>query len=204
MKRALQILSVIMLIAGLSACSLRLPATQVSISTVQPTRAESYHLLTTRTGIEEIDHVLDAIGDIQKLRSLVQLTATRCTKQEGLGGPPKCLPGEEEGTPVDALPFLGPEGYFLRSTEINDWQGINASGIYAIYEVSSGAYSDENYPAGQYAILFVGKENQTAIALNLRDGRIVRVDNYFENSLESLDFTLQRDAARLILAPVPH
>ncbi len=204
MKRTLQILSAVLLIAGLSACSPKIPATQASIATAQPTRAEPYHPLTTRTGIEEIDRILEAIGDIQKLRSLVQLTATRCTKQEGLGGPPKCLAGEGEGTPVDVLPFLGPEGHFIRGTELNDWQGFDTSGIYAIYEVSSDAYTDENYPAGKLAILFVGKENQPAIALQVRDGRIVRLDNYFENSLESLDSTLQRDAARLILAPISH
>src|SRR5215208_5097270 len=105
MNHTLRILSVILLIAGSSACSPKMSATEVSISTVQPTLAEVYHPLTARTGIKEIDRVLDAIGDTSKLRSLVQLTATRCTKQEGLGGPPKCLPGEGEGTPVEVLPF---------------------------------------------------------------------------------------------------
>ena len=204
MKRALQVLSITMLFAGLAACSPQLPATPVRISSVQPTLAEPYHPLSTRTGIEEIDPVLDAIGDIQKLRSLVQLTSTRCTTQDGLGGPPKCLPGEGEGTSVDVLPFLGPEGNFLRGTEINKWQGIDPSGIYAIYEVSSSAYSDENYPAGKYAILFVGKQDQPAIALQVRDSRIVRVDAVFEKSPESLDSILKRDSARLILAPLPH
>ncbi len=204
MKQTLQILSAVLLIVGLSACSPRTSVTPVSISTVQPAKGEPYYPLATRTGVEEIDGVLDAIGDIQELRTLVQLTATKCTTRDGLGGPPKCLPGEGEGTPVDVLPFLGPEGHFLRNTEINDWQGFDASGIYAIYEVSLGAYSDENYPAGKVAILLVGKENQPAIALQIRDGRIVRVDTILDNSLASLDSILQRDAAKLILAPVPH
>ena len=204
MKQTLLILYVILLLAGLSSCSPNMPVSQTSASTPQPTLAEVYHPLTARTDVEEIDRVLDAIGDTSKLRSLVQLTATRCTKQEGLGGPPKCLPGEGEGTPVEVLPFLGPEGYFLRNTEINDWQGVEPSGIYAVYEVSSDAYSDENYPAGKYAILFVGKEDRPATVLNIRDSRIVRVDNVLENSPESLDVILERDAARLILAPIPH
>jgi hypothetical protein len=119
-----------------------------------------------------------------------------------LGGPPKCLPGEGEGTPVEVLPFLGPEGSFLRKDEIKNWQGFEASGIFAIYEVSTSAVSDENYPAGQYAILFVGKENQPAISLRVKDGKIVRVDYVFDDSRESLDATLQREAAKLILAPV--
>jgi hypothetical protein len=105
---------------------------------------------------------------------------------------------------VDVLPFLGPEGSFLRKDEIGNWQGFEASGIYAIYEISTGAFSDENYPAGQYAILFVGKENQPAISLHASDGRIVRVDYIFDNSPKSLGVILQREATRLVLAPEAH
>lgn len=202
MKRYLQIASAVLLIAGISACSPRMPATPVNTPAPEPTVAEPYHPLTTRTGIEEIDRILDASGDVQKLRSLIKLTSTRCTKRDGLGGPPKCLPGEGEGTPVEVLPFIGPEGYFLRKDEIKLWQGFDTSGLFAIYEVSSNAYSDENYPAGQYAILFVGKENEPAISLRIKDGRIVRVDYVFDDSPESMDEILRREAAKLILAPV--
>ena len=202
MKWHLPIVTAMLLIVGVAACSPGMPVTQAGNSTAEPTLAESYYPLTTRTGIEEIDGILDASGDVQKLRSLIQFTSTKCTRREGLGGPPKCLPDEGEGTPVEVLPFLGPEGSFLRKDEIQNWQGFEASGLFAIYEVSSNAYSDENYPAGQYAILFVGRENQPAISLRVRDGRIVRVDYVFDDSRESLDATLQREAARLILAPI--
>jgi hypothetical protein len=163
---------------------------------------EAVHPLTTRTGIEEIDRILDASGDMQKLRSLIQFTSTKCTRLDGLGGPPKCLPGEGEGSPVAVLPFLGPEGYFLRKDEIDNWQGFEVSGLFAIYEVSPNAFSDENYPAGQYAILFVGEENQPAVSLRVSNGRIVRVDSIFDRSPESLGEILQREAEKLILAPV--
>jgi hypothetical protein len=202
MKWTFPILAAIVLIAGITACTPGVPTTQESTSALQPTPAQIVHPLTTRTGIEEIDRILDASGDVQKLRSLIQFTATKCTRLDGLGGPPKCRPDEGEGTPVEVFPFLGPEGYFLRKDEIENWQGFEASGLFAIYEVSPNAFSDENYPAGQYAILFVGKEDQPAISLRVRDGRIVRVDYVFDDSRESLDVTLQREAARLILAPV--
>ena len=198
MKRYIQIVSAVFLIAEIVACTPIVAAT----STLQPTLIETYYPLTIRTGIEEIDHILDASGDVQKLRSLIQFTSARCTKLDGLGGPPNCLPHEGKGTPVDVLPFLGPEGSFLRKDEIENWQGFEASGIYAIYEISIDAFFDENYPAGQYAILFVGKENQPAISLRVSNGRIVRVDYIFDNSPESLGAILQREAARLILAPV--
>ena len=202
MKWYVQMASAMLLIAGIPACSPTMSATQTNISTSQPTSTVLFHPLSTRTGIEEIDHVLNALGDIQELRSLIQLTSTGCTKRDGLGGPPKCLPGEGEGTPVEVLPFLGPEGYFLRKDEIKDWQGFDTSGLLAIYEVSSNAYSDENYPAGHYAILFGGMENEPAVSLRVQDGRIVRVDYLFDNSPESLDEVLRREAAKLILAPV--
>ena len=201
MKRIFQIFSAMLLVAGIAACSPRVPAAQENTSP-RSTPAEVVHPLTTRTGIGEIDRILDASSDVQKLRSLIQFTSTKCTRREGLGGPPKCLPGEEEGAPVDVLPFLGPEGYFLRKDEIKNWQGFEASGLFAIYEVSPNAFSDENYPAGQYAILFVGKENQPAISLRVSSGRIVRVDTLFDHSPESLGEILQREAAKLILEPV--
>jgi len=202
MKWTFPIFAAILLIAGITACTPRVPAIPESTSALQPTPAEIVHPLTTRTGLEEIDRILEASGDVQKLRSLIQFTSTKCTRRDGLGGPPKCLPGEVEGAPVDVLPFLGPEGYFLRKDEIKNWQGFETSGLYAIYEVSLDAFSDENYPAGQYAILFLGKENQPAISLHVSNGRIVRVDTIFDDSRESLDTTLQREAAKWILAPV--
>lgn len=202
MKWTFPIFAAIILFTGITACSPRMPETHESTPVSQPARAETYYPLATRIGIEEIDRILEASGDVQKLRSLVQFTSTKCTKREGLGGPPKCLAGEGEGTPVDVLPFLGPEGYFFRKDEIEKWQGFEVSGLFAIYEVSADAYSDENYPAGQYAILFVGRENQPAISLRVGNGRIVRVDNLFENSPKSLNAILQREATKLILAPV--
>lgn len=196
MKWYIQFFAGMMLLMGTVACSPKMPANQESTSTSQST-----HPLTARTGIKEIDRILDAGSDVQKLRSLIEFTSAKCTKQDGLGGPPKCLSGEGEGTPVEVLPFLGPEGSFLRKADIEHWPGFETSGIYAIYEVSSKAFSDENYPAGRYAILFLGKENQPAISLRVKDGRIVRVDYVFDDSPESLEATLQRESARLILAP---
>jgi len=202
MKWTLQILPAILLMAGITACSPKVLAPQQNESATRPMAAETVYPLTTRTGIEEIDRILDASSDVQKLRSLIQFTSTKCTKLDGLGGPPKCPPGEEDGTPVDVLPFLGPEGYFLRKDEIKNWQGFEVSGLFAIYEVSPNAFSDENYPAGKYATLFVGKENQPAVSLRVSNGWIVRVDTIFDHSPESLGAILQREAARLILAPM--
>jgi hypothetical protein len=152
--------------------------------------------------MDEIDRVLEASRDADQLRSLIQFTSARCTTLEGLGGPPKCRPGEEDGALVEVLPFLGPEGYFLRKEEIRDWPGFEPHGILAIYEVSAAAFSDENYPAGTYAILFAEKKDRPIISLRVTQGRIVRVDTIFDPSPDGLNEIVQREAAKLILAPL--
>ena len=166
--------------------------------------AQKYHPLDTRVGIEEIDNVINAVAsnDLGRLRSLVNFTTAKCTLLEGLGGPPKCRNGEAEGTPVEVLPFLGSEGSFIRKDEIKIWQGIEVSGLYAIYRVSGDVQSEEYYPAGEVAIIFVAPENRPAVSLRLGEGGIVRVDHIFDTSPESLEAILQREASELILAPV--
>lgn len=135
-----------------------------------------------RTGIAELDGIIEKVlaGDTAGLRSLLEFTQTKCTNAEGLGGPPKCLNGEQEGTPVDVLPFLGPEGHFIRKADIASWQGIDASDLFAVYQVSDLAYSDENFPAGEYALVFIGDSQASmSVTLQVRRGRIVRIDDGF-------------------------
>jgi hypothetical protein len=188
----------------ISACLPLSTPTQATAQEPQPPSARDYHPLESQVGIEEIDNVLIAVasGDLQTLRSLVSFTTAKCTLLDGLGGPPQCLPGEAEETPVEVLPFLGSEGSFIRKDEIENWQGIEASGLYAIYRVSEDVKSEEYYPAGKIAIIFVPLENRPAASLRLGEGRIVRVDQIFDTFPESLEAILQREASELILAPV--
>jgi hypothetical protein len=203
MKKYIQTLYLILLAFLLLACSAAIPATAEPLPT--PSKAsEVFHPLTTRSGIEDVDKVLDVVasGDIQVLRSLIQFTNTRCTTAEGLGGPPKCRAGEAEGTPVEVLPILGPEGHFFHREDIQDWIGVDAAGLYAIYEVSTEVISDPDYPSGRYAVMFFDKENQSVISLRIANGRIVRVDYILDTSPEILNEWIQREASNVILAPV--
>jgi hypothetical protein len=120
-----------------------------------------------------------------------------CTNADGLGGPPKCLDGEAEGTLVEVLPFLDSEGHFLRKTDVSSFPGVNVTSLYAVYKVADTAYSEEAYPAGEYAIIF-NSENDQGIVIQIREG-IVRMDNIYPPI--SLSEVVQRDAAELILAP---
>jgi len=188
----------------ISACLPLSTPTQATAPELQPTSAQNYHPLETRVGIEEVDNVINAVasGDPQLLRSLVQFTTAKCTLLDGLGGPPKCRAGEAEETLVEVLPFLGSEGSFVRKDEIENWQGIEVSGLYAIYRVSAAVTYEEYYPAGEVAIIFVASENRPAVSLRISEGGIVRVDHIFDTSAESLEAILQREASEVLLAPV--
>jgi len=204
MERPIQNILMILLLWGIAACAPVTPATQEAAPPSQPASAEGLHPLSTRTGLAEIDKILDVLArdDDEELRSLIQFTDAECTQAEGLGGPPKCRAGEAQGTPVEVLPFLGSEGSFLRRDEIEKWQGVDATGLYAIYEVSPAVIFEQYYPAGEQVILLVEKEPQSAVALRISDGRIVRVD-YLPGALpEFLKETLQNEAGTVILPPL--
>lgn len=135
------------------------------------------------TGIAELDKIIDIAlrGDTAGLKSLIKLTQTNCTLADGLGSPPKCLEGEQEGSMVEVLPFLGSEGYFLRKSELENWQGVEVSALFAVYEAATPIFVDKNYPPGKYAIIFIGKDTNTGITLRVDQGKIVRIDYGFEN-----------------------
>jgi hypothetical protein len=136
----------------------------------------------SQTGIDELDTIISTIlnGNTSDLIPLLGFTQTSCTMADGLGGPPKCMDGEKEGTPVEVLPFLGPgEGSFIRKQDIGSWSGLEVSELYAAYQVSDKAYSEKDYPTGDYALVFIDSINQGGITLQVRNGRIIRIDYSF-------------------------
>ena len=194
---------VILLICGITACSPAPPVVEEFTPTFEQSSVEFHRLLNAQIGLPRIDQILEAVAnrDLQTLHSFVEFTSALCTRLDGLGGPPKCREGGEEGTVMEVLPFLGSEGSFIRKEEISSWTGIDASGVYAIYEVSSAVAAEQYYPAGRYVILFVGDENQPATAVRIGDNGIVRVDTIFDSSPESLRAMLDREASMVLLPP---
>jgi len=127
----------------------------------------------TRTGIEEVDAIIDAIvaGGIDARRELVQYTTTGCTTALGLGGPPKCESGEAEGTLVEVFPFLRAEGEYVRRESIDRVLRFAVEGLYAVYRVPDDAYEEEYWPAGEYGIVFTreGRANFRALLPRFQD-----------------------------------
>jgi hypothetical protein len=132
------------------------------------------------TGVGELDVIIGAAvsGDPVALVPYFEYTRALCTTEQGLGGPPKCLPGEHDGAPVNVLPFLGPgEGSFVREIDAPTWVGPRLTHLYAAYAVTDAAYSEEYYPAGDFALVFARDEASPAsVTLQVTAGRIVRID----------------------------
>ena len=192
----------VLLILAATACAPVSPATEQNFPTET---AEPYYPLTTKTGLRIVDQVLQGVanGDAETLRALVEYTNAECTQQDGLGGPPKCREGEVEGTPVEVLAFLGSEGGHLRKDEMENWSGIKATGVYAVYEVNAAAISSEEYyPVGKYVILFVDEENKAAIALRIGERGIVRIDDIIDSSPPNLRAMIEREASTVLLQPI--
>jgi hypothetical protein len=161
-----------------------------------------FHPLATRTNIQQVDDILKAISDNtpQELINLFGYSKIPCMTVNALGGPPACRAGEPEGTIVEVLPFLGSEGSFLYKENADKFPGLDVIGLYAIFEVSDTAYSEVNYPAGDYGIALVAREGLPGVILHVEKSKIVRIDYVFDAS--SLPEILQRDASTFILNPI--
>jgi hypothetical protein len=153
-----------------------------------------------RTGIPAIDNIIDTAlaGTPQEQLQLLQFSTLACTYAEGFGGPPKCAKGEEEGTFVEAFPILGSEGHHARWSDLANWEGIRANDVYAVYRVSDQVYSDEWYPAGEYAIVFLMANESDYVTAHVTDGKIVRLDYGFGSPAQ---IDLEQVASQIILAP---
>ncbi len=208
-----------------TSAAMRTATSQARPPTVTPTRRPSampadegsgvivngvlVHHADTRTGLNQVDQIIDVVlaRDMDQFRQKIKFTTSGCTHADGLGGPEKCREGEAEGTLVEVLPFLGAEGSHLRRDEISEWQGIDVAGLYAVYRVSDEAFSSQDYPAGEYGIVFRTKYPQDIVTFQAENGSILRVDSTFIQQFDpdgippELNFEMN---AQEIILPPPH
>lgn len=159
------------------------PPDQETRPTFMPTPSASIDIEyppDTRTGIKEIDHVIDVImdKDIEARLDLVQFTTTTCTTTSGLGGPPECEPGEADGTVVDVLPVSNGEGHFIRPDKIQEVFDFTVRGLFAVYVVPEDTYHRDYWPVGEYGIIFTSEDGgyPHIITLLVEDMSIVRLE----------------------------
>ena len=138
-------------------------------------------------GIQEVDTIISALlqQDVDTIVSHVQFIQLPCTHQRGLGGPPKCDEGQEEGTVVEVFPILGAEGFYLTPESVHGLKP-NVGELYAVYEVPKNTRPiDIDWPVGQYGLVFPNNDPVPAvITVFVAGGKIVRLDNNFVESPE--------------------
>ena len=131
----------------------------------------------TRFGIEAVDRVLTALFEQpEQLPDLVVYTQAPCTSADGLGGPPKCSSGQEEGAIIEALPVVGSEGHFLpKDPQVLTDLPLNVD-LLGVFQVSPDFNPEEYYPSGQYGIVLIQKASGSVVVLRVSQKGIVRVD----------------------------
>jgi hypothetical protein len=133
-------------------------------------------------------------GSTEDILALVRFSTFPCTHREGLGGPPKCLTTEEEGTPVEVLPFLTSEGNHMRRAEVGSWPGVGRAQLYAAYKNPERPYPDEFFPEGEYGVAFLLEDETNVVVFQVAEEGILRIDYYplasFEELLENWEVLL--------------
>jgi hypothetical protein len=168
---------IILVVVLLSACSQSAVAQESSADIFEITVVQEVQEELVESTIEEIKPVLIAMSGYGDLRSLVEYVSTACTTADGLGGPPKCSPGETEGTMVEVFPILATEGHFVRPEEIDPALEIVAKGLYAVYRPLPTPDLVDWWPSGEYALLFDREFNDipNPVTAIVRDGKLVRL-----------------------------
>jgi len=133
---------------------------------------------TTPSGIPYVDAVIEAVqsGDPQAFKDLFVLHMVPCTTERWLLRQSLCPQGETDGTLVQTLPMLSADLGHLTVDEINSWQGIGEARLYAVYRTGSYTYSDEFFPAGEFAVAFVPVGSSFVFILQVTRDGIVRID----------------------------
>lgn len=158
-----------------------------------------------RTGNDEIDDVIDAImeKDIDNRLALVRWISTACTTADGLGGPPKCQPGEADGTIIETFPVSNGEGHHVRPEKIQTVLDFTVRGVVAIYIVpEKNDHTEQDYwPAGEYGMIFSSEDGGVPhiITVLVEDGQIVRLE--FNPAWPPFD-TIRQKSDQFMLPPI--
>lgn len=134
----------------------------------------------TRTGIDEIDSVIDVIlnGDEAARLDLVRYSTTACVMGSSFGGQPNCTGEEESGTLIDVFPIDFERELYYRPRDIQGIFGFTVRGLLAVYKVPEEAFQADYWPAGEYGVVFTSEEGGVPhiIIVLIEDGKIVRLD----------------------------
>jgi hypothetical protein len=154
-------------------------------ATATPAGLPAVHPAGARTGIAQVDAVVDAFlgSSLDARRRLVRFLTTPCTTTRGLGGPPKCASGQADGTPVEVFPYQTGEGGYATRATIEGALTFDVTGLYGVYRVPPPAVRHDYYPAGDYAIVFTrdpGRWSRVTpvlqVIVHVENGAVVALD----------------------------
>jgi len=140
-------------------------------------------------------------GTIEDRLGFVRFTTTPCTTTDGLGGPPKCNPGESDGDLVRVFPVSGGEASYPRQEEIARTLEFTVKGLYAIVRRSAPAQQEVYWPSGEYGLLFDREENGYPVPVTaiVQDGMLVRLDYHIGLTAEQVLNSIP--VAQVVLPP---
>ncbi len=152
---------------------------ETQASSPTPVLGDKERQVPERTGIAELDAIIDGFvfSGTKPLWPLLRYTILPCTHAGGLGGPPRCRPDQEEGTPVEVMPVSTCELEWLRPHEFERMlTGLVQDDLYGVYR----ATPDVRFP-GEYVIVLTQPQADDpakgmATDVIVKDGRIVGVD----------------------------
>ncbi|HAY84427.1 MAG TPA: hypothetical protein DCY42_05745 [Chloroflexi bacterium] len=134
----------------------------------------------TRTGVDEIDIVIDAFlkGDEAARLDLVRYANSACVSGCVLCDPPNCIGEEADGTLVDVFPLYNEGKQYFRPRDIQGIFGFAVRGLLAVYKVPEETFRLDYWPAGEYGVVFTSEEGGAPhiIIVLIEDGEIVRMD----------------------------
>jgi hypothetical protein len=168
-KNLINIFVIVLLLSILAACSQSAGVFEVQLVPKASVEVQGEAI--------EIRPVLAAMLGYGERISLVQYISTTCTTADGFGGPPKCAPGEANGTIIEIFPVSEMEGYFVRPEAIADTFVFQVDRLYAVYRPTPGADPQEYWPTGEYALLFERQVDNIPqpVTVFVTGGKIVRL-----------------------------
>jgi WD40 repeat protein len=159
------------------------PASNITNDATQPTGSSPKSAGESLTGVPALDRLAAVIleNDLEARRELLSFTTGGCTTAMGLGGPPKCGPGQAEGTREEYLPVMGlGGGVALLPGEVDESLDFQAEALYAVYRRADTTIQDPNYAPGEYGLFFSTGEIETNTQYVLvqtdAEGHIIRLD----------------------------